>query len=300
MSVTRPVFVERGTVISVAYARDVRQKRVEPNVDRELGIEWNFFFSSRRRHTSLTCDWSSDVCSSDLERCGRHRGEFGDRPLRERAQDRRAFLLGKGLLDVRAQARQSPDGIAVLRAKALLELANNPRRKRRRVAAGIDADRQIADTQRCGHAEVPASDVRCIGGKNARIAGIGQYLRVDLGIVGCGNDEGCVRQIFARVTAPSELAAVCREERAQAFLDSRRYHENGESRAGKRFGFACGDVASADDYGATTVRPKRDGEHTNAKRVPHPAVKSRLSCCACKPRRDRFWRPRWVPWSRAS
>src|SRR6266571_6316277 len=24
-----------------------------------------FFFSSRRRHTRLTCDWSSDVCSSD-------------------------------------------------------------------------------------------------------------------------------------------------------------------------------------------------------------------------------------------
>src|SRR6266480_6916084 len=27
-----------------------------------------FFFSSRRRHTRLTCDWSSDVCSSDLTR----------------------------------------------------------------------------------------------------------------------------------------------------------------------------------------------------------------------------------------
>src|SRR6266480_3277762 len=27
-----------------------------------------FFFSSRRRHTRLTCDWSSDVCSSDLFR----------------------------------------------------------------------------------------------------------------------------------------------------------------------------------------------------------------------------------------
>src|SRR5580698_10956557 len=26
-----------------------------------------FVFSSRRRHTRLTCDWSSDVCSSDLE-----------------------------------------------------------------------------------------------------------------------------------------------------------------------------------------------------------------------------------------
>src|SRR6266571_6314467 len=27
--------------------------------------EVDFFFSSRRRHTRLTCDWSSDVCSSD-------------------------------------------------------------------------------------------------------------------------------------------------------------------------------------------------------------------------------------------
>src|SRR5260370_25416078 len=28
-----------------------------------------FFFSSRRRHTRFKCDWSSDVCSSDLFRC---------------------------------------------------------------------------------------------------------------------------------------------------------------------------------------------------------------------------------------
>src|SRR6185369_15953488 len=28
-----------------------------------------FFFSSRRRHTRFKCDWSSDVCSSDL--CGK-------------------------------------------------------------------------------------------------------------------------------------------------------------------------------------------------------------------------------------
>src|SRR5689334_25103479 len=26
----------------------------------------SFFFSSRRRHTRWICDWSSDVCSSDL------------------------------------------------------------------------------------------------------------------------------------------------------------------------------------------------------------------------------------------
>src|SRR5256885_3135197 len=30
-----------------------------------------FFFSSRRRHTRLQGDWSSDVCSSDLGAAGR-------------------------------------------------------------------------------------------------------------------------------------------------------------------------------------------------------------------------------------
>src|SRR5256886_6469662 len=28
--------------------------------------DFMFFFSSRRRHTRFDCDWSSDVCSSDL------------------------------------------------------------------------------------------------------------------------------------------------------------------------------------------------------------------------------------------
>src|SRR2546430_12838174 len=31
------------------------------------GVIVFFFFSSRRRHTRFDCDWSSDVCSSDLE-----------------------------------------------------------------------------------------------------------------------------------------------------------------------------------------------------------------------------------------
>src|SRR5438046_9793931 len=35
-----------------------------------------FFFSSRRRHTRLVSDWSSDVCSSDLQNDGR--GHFTD------------------------------------------------------------------------------------------------------------------------------------------------------------------------------------------------------------------------------
>src|SRR2546427_12448763 len=34
-----------------------------------------FFFSSRRRHTRFDCDWSSDVCSSDLDH-GEHTFEL--------------------------------------------------------------------------------------------------------------------------------------------------------------------------------------------------------------------------------
>src|SRR5260370_20161247 len=46
-----------------------------------------FFFSSRRRHTRFKCDWSSDVCSSDLrvlvtdeEKKGGERWHCDDRP----------------------------------------------------------------------------------------------------------------------------------------------------------------------------------------------------------------------------
>src|SRR6266566_7420930 len=51
-----------------------------------------FFFSSRRRHTRLQGDWSSDVCSSDLASCcaPRQRGPYGlrreHRRLRQRLQ----------------------------------------------------------------------------------------------------------------------------------------------------------------------------------------------------------------------
>src|SRR5215204_7182881 len=40
-----------------------------------------FFFSSRRRHTRSLCDWSSDVCSSDLGcRGSGRRSRPGSRP----------------------------------------------------------------------------------------------------------------------------------------------------------------------------------------------------------------------------
>src|SRR5256885_13163834 len=37
-----------------------------------------FFFSSRRRHTRLQGDWSSDVCSSDLGRFRKRESLFTD------------------------------------------------------------------------------------------------------------------------------------------------------------------------------------------------------------------------------
>src|SRR5690606_39696138 len=50
-----------------------------------------FFFSSRRRHTRFSRDWSSDVCSSDLYAAMRRRLSDREAQLaRERAGARRA------------------------------------------------------------------------------------------------------------------------------------------------------------------------------------------------------------------
>src|SRR5256885_10353893 len=41
-------------------------RQMREKMDDDLGGPCLFFFSSRRRHTRLQGDWSSDVCSSDL------------------------------------------------------------------------------------------------------------------------------------------------------------------------------------------------------------------------------------------
>src|SRR5256886_7488524 len=61
-----------------------------------------FFFSSRRRHTRFDCDWSSDVCSSDLANELRAQGrsireaalEAGRERLRPILMTSFAFILG--------------------------------------------------------------------------------------------------------------------------------------------------------------------------------------------------------------
>src|SRR4051812_49524603 len=75
-----------------------------------LTVFFFFFFSSRRRHTRLTCDWSSDVCSSDLLLLGvpvdPDRG--GDPQLAVRIQRR---LVQRGAK--RALPRQDADDLLV-------------------------------------------------------------------------------------------------------------------------------------------------------------------------------------------
>src|SRR5260370_20321529 len=75
-----------------------------------------FFFSSRRRHTRFKCDWSSDVCSSDLR---------GDRACEQR--------------DPRGMAAAGPMSVAVIHGASLSEepracySADAPRSEERRV-----------------------------------------------------------------------------------------------------------------------------------------------------------------------
>src|SRR5467141_2450246 len=50
-----------------------------------------FFFSSRRRHTRFKCDWSSDVCSSDL-----HPVEIAEHLWPEKIFERRDGKVERG------------------------------------------------------------------------------------------------------------------------------------------------------------------------------------------------------------
>src|SRR2546429_1907282 len=78
-----------------------------------------FFFSSRRRHTRCSRDWSSDVCSSDLPGFG------GERP--GEADSRRNVHLTRDA--VGADAEQGIEGAVVAwRAAELRRLRSEERR----------------------------------------------------------------------------------------------------------------------------------------------------------------------------
>src|SRR5438046_9002865 len=68
----------------------------------------SFFFSSRRRHTRLVSDWSSDVCSSDLKSTRPERGrntKFRADSFRECGADKSKKQRG----DLRWRAERSEE-----------------------------------------------------------------------------------------------------------------------------------------------------------------------------------------------
>src|SRR5690242_1925639 len=57
---------EVWTMVSGKARVTLDGKKIDLDAGDVIEIPKLFLFSSRRRHTRLTCDWSSDVCSSDL------------------------------------------------------------------------------------------------------------------------------------------------------------------------------------------------------------------------------------------
>src|SRR5437879_12268861 len=73
-----------------------------------LAVMLCFFFSSRRRHTRYIGDWSSDVCSSDLER-----RFWTDEPVRITGPNRME-VTGQGMDKIgRASCRERGEGWGV-------------------------------------------------------------------------------------------------------------------------------------------------------------------------------------------
>src|SRR5688500_20323191 len=87
-----------------------------------------FFFSSRRRHTRLQGDWSSDVCSSDLAVVER---QVAVLPDLERAQ---AFLEAEDLrrVDRRSEERRVGKECRAVRAPSHKKMKEESTTNRRR------------------------------------------------------------------------------------------------------------------------------------------------------------------------
>src|SRR5580698_9285504 len=98
-----------------------------------------FFFSSRRRHTILTCDWSSDVCSSDLivaVRLPAEAAEFSAHARYLKVRDRTSYAFA--VVSAAAALRIESGTIAVARV-ALGGVAQKPWRARAAEAVLVGA-----------------------------------------------------------------------------------------------------------------------------------------------------------------
>src|SRR6266567_4890922 len=104
-----------------------------------------FFFSSRRRHTRFDCDWSSDVCSSDLE-------------------EAEAVLRDLGFYDVRVRHHELGTRNGVETSNIEHRTPNTERRQLARIEVGVvempkllvgeNCSRVTAALKRIGYAHV--------------------------------------------------------------------------------------------------------------------------------------------------
>src|SRR5438093_11387729 len=67
-----------------------------------------FFFSSRRRHTRLVSDWSSDVCSSDLGEPGNQQVSINRTGIRNRNHPSTECHGGPEECDARSEKKGGP------------------------------------------------------------------------------------------------------------------------------------------------------------------------------------------------
>src|SRR2546422_1616340 len=116
-----------------------------------------FFFSSRRRHTRCSRDWSSDVCSSDLARLGAARERAGRAAAEVEEARRQSAALAEemGALEhdtatLTAQRTQWEDQLKERRL-ALVALESAAREAGVQVEA---ADARVAQTEEIGRAHV--------------------------------------------------------------------------------------------------------------------------------------------------
>src|SRR5688572_11525137 len=99
-----------------------------------------FFFSSRRRHTRFDCDWSSDVCSSDL-------GSGVVRMYRLRHVDGSPIAIERTLVPY--SLLPDPESVTTSLYEALDAYGNRPKRALQRLRA------VALDEEAARHLELP-------------------------------------------------------------------------------------------------------------------------------------------------
>src|SRR5690606_39533050 len=104
----------------------------------------HFFFSSRRRHTRFSRDWSSDVCSSDLAELLRDRVERRTPPAALDVGHRDRDPPGRPAVE----PDEDPDRIVARRLESYVEIGRASCRERawlQVVAAALKEERRRTD-----------------------------------------------------------------------------------------------------------------------------------------------------------